>query len=153
MFRILMIVCFCLSSLTYIYPKSVDCPPSDSCNNWSNFTDTLSLTLWDDVSAIVHYRVQKCNGVVRFVIDSTLALDNGNFLDSFSIYHFEINNFKSLLEITLLNNLVSYDSSIVPFCGSDTITTVQFYSSACGVWLKCSYKVDTLTKICDYGWS
>lgn len=138
---------FSLSTL-----QSQTCPPNDTCTNWTSYVDTISLSFFSDISGVVYYRVQVCNGVTRFIIDSSFAIDNGNHLDTFSIYHFNFDTFKDLLNISLMNKIAD-DSISVPNCGTDTVKTVQFYTAACGVWVKCSYKVDTNSVVCDHGWN
>jgi hypothetical protein len=112
----------------------------------------MSISKWGDIVAIVHYRIQNCSGTIRFIIDSSFAIDNGNHLDTFSLFHYDINSFKNLLELTLMQKVGKMVGVTIPPCNSGTTATnIQFYTAACGVWLKCSYMVDTTKVICDIG--
>lgn len=150
--KYLVIVIFCLAGICNLSLLSQTCPPDDSCTTWTSHADTIKLTYFSDVSGLVFYRVQNCNGVVRFIIDSAIAIENGNFLDTFRIYHYDFSTFRNLLELGLMRKITK-DSSTIPNCSVDSLITVQFYTAMCGVWVKCSYKVNPTTVICDSGFS
>lgn len=150
---ILITILFCFSIQTFVYSQTLQCPPNDTCTSWTSYADTISINTSNTLKAFVHYRVQKCNGQIRFIIDSATAIDHAKYLDTFQIYHHEFNSFKNLLEVSLMSKVSFYFGSSVPDCNVDTVLNIQFYTAMCGVWLKCSYKVNTTSVICDSGYN
>lgn len=128
------IIILCAFVVTFSTTQAQTCPPAGACSTWTSHVDTMSISKWGDIVAIVHYRIQNCSGTIRFIIDSSFAIDNGNHLDTFSLFHYDINSFKNLLELTLMQKVGKMVGVTIPPCNSGTTATnIQFYTAACGV--------------------
>ena len=126
----------------------LDCDTSDVCSgSWLN--KSIRKNLGSGITAIIHYRIRDCNGTSQIIVDSTLALDNGRFLDSVNRYHYKYQALNDLIDVYLLQHEYNNPSTPV-FNGSRYVT--QLYKASCGVWLKCSYIVDSTTIDCDQGY-
>lgn len=134
MYRNLYLVVVILFSYSYSFSQTFQCPQADSCTVWTSKVDSIDLYKDYALNVIKHYRVQKCNGEYRYIIDSIFALDNSNHLDTANLYHYTFSSLKNLIDITLAYEITKIDSNSVPFCNTDTIVSIQFYTSNCGVW-------------------
>lgn len=86
------------------------CPPSTTCTTtWTTVEHDMDELLDEPgfrASATFSYRVN-CDGDFEFIIDNIEIIDNLNYLDDFSIYHY---NYSSITEKVALDYLLSSDS-------------------------------------------
>lgn len=132
---------------------ALDCPTDTSCGTWSATKHIQKdLTFSGIVYADIWYRQRNCNGTIEYVIDSLHANDNAGIMDSVDYLHF---NFKSFFEILMLSIIEDADGILnanTPDCSQDTIQIAHFYTASCGVWVKCSYKIEDGSRQCDTGY-
>jgi hypothetical protein len=128
---------------------SLECADSDTCSeNWTpeNYTGNMG----NGITGRIWYRFRNCNGISQIIIDSTEALDNGKFLDSLNVYHYQYSAFSDLADIYLLQH--KYIDSVQPNPNNPK-TLIQLYKASCGVWLACTYNVDPASRECDTGYT
>jgi hypothetical protein len=133
----------------YSQEDTLRCMLSDTCETeWetSHYTGNMG----SGITGTIWYRFRDCNGVHQIMIDSTKALDNGNFLDSVNRYHFQYTTFSDLADLYLLQH--RFRSLILTSDDPDNPTTiVQLYKASCGIWVGCTYDVDPESRVCDMG--
>lgn len=154
MSKLYVVIFIFLFSFNAVYSLVDDCVPEDTCT-WDTAVDTLDLSgyTYFEMKSIVYYRIQKCNGLIRFIIDSSTAVDNAEFLDTLKVEEMEFSALNNLIEMNLMLKSTLNNNSSIPDCNNDSIINVHFYTTACGVWVKCSYKVDPTLVQCDIGFS
>lgn len=131
--------------------------PCDSATPWlpRNYTVTINRPygLIDyDLGLHVKARILSriCNGIVEFKYDNVEMLDNSKYLDSILIYEHNYSAFRNLLDMFIIENYATFNDSIIPYCpNNDSI--IKIYSAICGVWLKCRYKIENGSRMCDDG--
>jgi hypothetical protein len=153
----LIIVFLCISYQSY----AIDCPPSSTCTaTWTTETYGMRLndnsTIW--ASATLSHRVN-CDGNLEMKIenfDGFSGNDNVNFLDEFNYLHYSFSSASEMIAIDFLMNSDAWgkDQRTLPNCTSgNSLKRVFVYTAACGIWIKCSYKLpNPIIKDCDTGW-
>jgi hypothetical protein len=154
-YKIIMWMSVFLLTLTvedmYSQGDTLNCASSYPCiAPWSQ-PITIADNMGSGITGIIKYRKRWCNGIFQIIIDEFTALDNGLFLDTLKVYHYNYTTFSDLVDIYAIQReyleeaLVSGD----PLFPS---TVVQIYKASCGVFLQCSYDIDSCRKTCDRGW-
>jgi hypothetical protein len=131
-----------------------NCPPQDTClTPWIDKMLDHRLTDKNTVRIEAHIRYREnCDGVLEFVIDSTIAKKNAVYLEDFQFEEYEVNTARDLIWLHILEYPNDFGFSSVPLCSNDTLKMAHVYTASCGVWLKCSYKVDPASQMCDIGY-
>ncbi len=132
---------------------ALDCPTDTSCGTWSAPEHIQkNLTASGIVYADIWYRQRDCNGVIEYIIDSVHANDNASLMDSVEYLHFNFKSFFEILMIALVEDADALFNANTPDCSQDTIQLAHFYTASCGVWVKCSYKIEEDSRECDTGY-
>lgn len=124
--------------------SSIDCDSTDTCTTEWSQPETFSGNMGSGITGVITYRFRLCNGIYQFKVDDFQALDNGLFLDTLRVYHYNYTVFSDLIDLYLIQKKFA-------FLGIDTTYLVQTYKASCGIWLSCNYNVDTASPFCDYG--
>lgn len=134
-----------------VYPQvTLNCMESDSCTaEWdeNHYTGNMG----SGITGTIWYRKRNCNGIEQIMIDSTKALDNGQFLDSMNRYHYHYSAFSDLADVYLLQHL--FNNGNTPVNPNTPKTIVQLYKASCGIFVGCSYDVDPATADCEMGFT
>lgn len=135
----------------YSQGDSLDCSNSEPCDTLWESSSFLG-NLGSGVTGHIFYRYRRCNGIEQIFVDSALALDNAQFLDSMNRYQYKFSAFSELVDIFLLQHRFN-DFAFIPWNGDINVTTpvVQLYKASCGVWLKCTWSVNRFF-LCDSGY-
>jgi len=121
-----------------------DCVPPAS---WiaSPFPIILKLSA-PECEITINYEWRVCNGVYQYNYTSFTATGNCTQMDDFGIYHYSISTLKEMADMIIAEQTFALDGhdilSWIPNCGNGVYRKAKFYSAGCGVWVKCSYKVD-----------
>lgn len=130
------------------------CPPSTTCTaTWTQKTINHSLSDKNTITitGYISHRVN-CDGVMEFVVDSTFLHGNSEYLESFQYEEYGVNTARDLMWLHILEYPHDFGYNPVPLCSSDTFKMAHVYTASCGVWVKCSYKVDPASQMCDIGY-
>lgn len=143
------------SVILYAQPTLPPCAPTTGtgCTQWTSRTFTHVVTDGLGVSITVTVWTRVCNGVTEFIYDNATVVprDNGKFMEDFSIYHHNFSAIRELLDMHLIEWAVNDLNATIPDCPSQT-NLVKFYQANCGVWVKCSYKIDPASEQKDIGY-
>ncbi|ROL55733.1 hypothetical protein D9V84_10800 [Bacteroidetes/Chlorobi group bacterium Naka2016] len=129
-----------------------DCASTDPCNApwnevWiepqyaSDYTSQEAFIF----ACRIHLFYRWCNGQVQLMIDwdETECL-NGNFFNTGQFFEKDFSGLKEFVEYKTL--LFALDWGVIPgvpnCIDNNDKVVVTFYTARCGVWIKCSYKVD-----------
>ncbi len=122
----------------------LDCTTNDGCGTWTTGTTPIIIKLdAPECSITIDYEWRVCNGVYQYNYLSFTASGNCTQMDDFGIYHYSISTLKEMADMIIAEEYFQMQGhTIIPLCSSDTVKKAKFYSAGCGVWVKCSYKVD-----------
>ncbi len=67
---------------------------------------------------------------------------NPEFFNSGSYFELDFSGMKEFIELNALWALIQSGQINVPPCSTGSKVMVTYYTARCGVWVKCSYKVD-----------
>lgn len=152
----LIIIFLCISYKTY----AIDCPPSSTCTaSWTPAYHSLLLDNNFTIGATATFSIRvNCDGDFEMRIDNfvTSLSENVNYLDNFNYLHYSFSSASEMLALDFLMDIVVHGNSLgtIPYCSTSTsIKRVFLYTSSCGIWTKCSYKLpNPIVKVCDTGW-
>lgn len=153
--KYLLILVICIFIL--LPNKSVgqfNCPPQDSCQEpWSqgSYGHYLGQSQTIRVNSTIKYR-ENCEGIVEFIVVNTSVFMNAQYLENFQFEEYGVNTARDLVWLHILEFPYFPENKIAPNCSEDTIQIAHVYTASCGVWLKCSYKVDPASQVCDFGY-
>lgn len=131
------------------------CPPSTTCTTtWTTVEHDLGELMHENgfrATATFSYRTN-CEGDFEFIVDNIEIIDNSNFLDEFQYLHYNYSSIteKVVLDYILQMNAFGDDATLT----STPVKRIFVYTAACGIWLRCSYKLpSTIEKVCDDPWN
>lgn len=145
------IVCVVFSSNAFAQPPTPDnCWSGDPCtdawiyenHNFNSEDGGIGL------AGKVAYYWRDCNGVIEIIIDwdNTTLVDPGFFTHG-SYEEIDFDGAMEYMKSHILEDVI-YDSGVtIPDCINGTKKFINIYTARCGVWVKCSYKVDTEAEI------
>lgn len=89
-----------------------------------------------------------CNGEVEIKIDwDNTSLVDPNFFAHGSYDEIDFDGAREYLKSHILGDVIADGSITIPNCVDGGKTFFNIYTARCGVWVKCSYKVDTEAEI------
>lgn len=136
-----------LGAVVFLSSVKADAQPAD-CWDLNPCSEPWT---WDNhsfsnqgMAANAVYRTRNCNGNIQLIInwDSTTVADPGFYLSE----QYEEHDFEGLREALYLHLILDAIQRLnltIPNCSEDTLTMTTIYESRCGVWVKCSYEIET----------
>lgn len=111
---------------------------------------TIAGNMGSGITGLITYKTRKCNGIEYISIDSFKAFDNGLHLDTVRIYHFNYTAFSDLVDIYVLQR--EFNDASTPDSTKPPMVVAQIYKASCGVFVQCTYNIDSVNRQCDIGW-
>lgn len=152
--NIILILVSVLFTLTFNYTTKAQ--PPDNC--WSGDTclapwhysnhgfdySTQGIGLVGNVS----YQWRDCNGVIEIIIDwANTSLIDPDFFAHGSREELDFDGAREYLKSHVLADVIRDGNITIPNCIDGGKTFFNIYTARCGVWVKCSYKVDSQAEI------
>ena len=135
---------FVMMANFYTAKAQINCIIDDpSCTAWSTPSSTLTIVMTDpECLIIVDYKWRICNGVYEYIYTDFTAKGNCVQMADFSIYEYDFSSILEMADMIIAENqLGMVGHPYVPEC-EGSMQKMKRYAAACGVWVKCSYKVD-----------
>ena len=129
----------------YSQSDTLNCATSDSCIQGWSLPITIIGNMGSGIKGVITYRKRWCNGVDQIIVDNFHAYDNGLYLDTLNVYHYNFSAFSDLVDVYILQR--RFGSITATFQSPKVVA--QIYKANCGIFVKCTYTVDSLTKYCD----
>lgn len=133
----------------YSQGDTLNCWDFQCTAQWSD-TNTIVGNMGSGITGVIKYRRRICNGIEHFVVDEFKAFDNGLYLDTVRVYHYNYTAFSDLVDIYLLQRV--YEPTTITTSVDTPRVLVQIYKASCGVWVQCTYQIDSLFTQCDSGY-
>jgi len=129
------------------------CPPDTgfNCTPWSS--SMLIKNTTDPTCVItVFYRWRFCDTQYQIYVDSVQRIGDCTYLDENWNNQDYSSSFQDWINVIVVEDIV--DESAQPWVNycPDTTMKALFYTASCGVWVKCTYNVDSTSIVCDQGW-
>lgn len=131
---------------TLIAQPPDNCWSGDPCTaDWiceSHSFDYQLLTI--GLIGTVKYCWRNCGGEIEIIIDwDYTELIDPDFLAHGTKEELDFDGAREYLKLLILNKVIDLGNITIPDCSTGGKTFFNIYTARCGVWVKCSYKVDT----------
>ena len=147
----LMSVFLLIFTVENVYSQdTLNCANFPCEENWEG-PKTIAGNMGSGITGLITYRTRKCDSIEYIIVDDFHAYDNGLHLDTVRVFHFNYTAFSDLVDIYVLQrefNITSTPDSVNP-----PMIVAQVYKASCGVWVQCTYDIDSIYTKCDSGYT
>lgn len=130
--------------------SAIECPPDEDGENCQPWVTAVYTTTTDtpDCTLQITYRYQVCDDKYQIYIEDIQYTGNCNYLAGFT----NSDSFQDWVDLVLIEEIANLENLPIVVNCTESSTKVIFYTASCGIWVKCNYKVDPESRVCDADW-
>lgn len=149
-------ICTIFFNISYSYSQTLLCPIDSisGCPEFKEGSETI-VTSAPDCIIEVKYLSRVCNGAFEFYIQDIIRTGNCESMNELEYNEKYMSSFREWVDIILIEKLLIKHASEFPVPPCNIAApgiTFNTYSASCGVWVKCTFDVDSASKVCERGW-
>jgi len=135
---------FVMMANFYTAKSQLDCTIDDACGVWAPGSDTIRIILnAPECKILIVYEWRICNGVYEYSYGTPIATGNCVQMADFSIYEYDFSSILEMADMIIAEEVGQMNNHpVATDCSIGTVRKMKRYAASCGVWVKCSYKVD-----------